>query len=186
MENRKIILILAVILIITSCSFIDPLSEDGWTYLKNNDFAKAHARFLRDFSDFPDSLDIVGGLSYTFFAFDERDSAKYYLDLSREIEPDNNFSIFVSLMYFRDEPESVSKNYRAFVSKYAEFPLYALREAVKSNSLHKLGLTNEIERDSFSYIYNILKRITDISDSLDTESSTDRFIMIEYINDLEE
>ncbi|MGE3062145.1 MAG: hypothetical protein AB7T10_00715 [bacterium] len=169
-----------------ACSILDPLSEDGWTYLKQENFSKAHAKFLQDFSSFPDSLDIVGGLSYTFFAFGERDSAKYYLDLSREIETDNNISLFVSTMYFRDEPESASGRYRTFVSKYSSFPLYAVRDVVKSNTIHKLGLSIEIQRDSFDYAYSILKRITSIDDSLDMNSDEDRFLIIEYINSLEE
>jgi len=179
-------LIFFLLILLSSCSIIDPLSDDGWVYIRNNDFSRAHAKFLNDYKEFPDSLDIVGGLSYTFFVFDQNDSAKYYLDISKKISTENNFAIFVSLLYFRDEPETVSINYRTFVSNYTVFPLYAIRDAVKSNTIHKLGLTNEIKRDSFAYIYSVLREITDISNSLDVSNSSDRFIMIEYINDLEE
>jgi len=186
MENSKTVLTFLLLIALFSCSIIDPLSEDGWVYVKEKDFSKAHAKFLNDYKDFPDSIDITGGLSYTFFVFDQKDSAKHYLDVSNEFDSENNFSIFVSLMYFRDEPESCAREYRKFVSKYSSFPLYAIRDAVKSNSIHKLGLTNEIKRDSFGFVYTVLKRITDISDSLNIESSADQFEMIEYINRLEE
>lgn len=172
--------------LLASCSMLDPLSEDGWTYVKDGDFSKAHAKFKKDFSSFPDSLDIAGGLSYTFLAFGERDSAKCYLDLSRGMESGNNFSILVSVMYFRDEPESVSRDYRIFVSKYSSFPLYAVRDAVKSNTIHKLGLTAEVRLDSFEYAYSVLKKITDISDTLDMSNDEDKYLVIEYINSLEE
>ncbi|MDD3802810.1 MAG: hypothetical protein PHW02_00295 [bacterium] len=186
MENNKTLLIAFVLIAIAACSLVNPLSEDGWVYVKEDNLSKAHAKFLEDFSRFPDSLDIMGGLSYTFLVFNEMDSSKHYLDLTRAKEKDNNFFIFASLLYFRDEPDSASFQYRKFVSKYSSFPLYAVRDAIKSNTLHKLGLTTEILRDSFDYAYGVLKRITEIDDSLNMNLDEDRFLVIEYINSLEE
>lgn len=190
MENSKTILILLLLLLISSCSLFSPKEnlEDGWVYVKEKDYANALKKFRIDYEKYPDSLDIICGMFYIHFLYGKEDSAKKYLEKSFENSKEDDKTLFIGGFYYR-EKDYDSTNY--FYEKYVEknsplYDPYIISTTIKSNSFHKIGLSSEYLTKNYQFVYDVLKSITDIPDSLDVNNEADRIKIFEYINGLEE
>jgi len=189
MENYKTLLIILILLFL-SCSLFqsEEVFNDGWTYVKDKDYATALKKFRIDFKDNPDSLDIVCGLFYVHFVFQINDSTKYYLNKSIDIDPDNNKTLFVGGLYYREKDyDSCNYFYEKFVQKNSPlYDPYIFGTTIKTNSFHKIGLSSQYYKENYQFVYDVLKTITDISDSLDLSLTENKLILFDYIKNLEE
>lgn len=188
MENLKNFLIILICLFLSSCSLFDGINKDGWEYVGEKDYSRALSVFREDYSSFPDSVEIVSGLAYTYFIYEQNDSAFKYLKESETLSAESDYTLFVTILYYRySDYAKASSAYRTFVSKYnPSFNLYVINDVIRTNSMHKMGLSVEYLREDYQYVYDVLKVVSSISDSLDITTDENRFLMIEYINQLEE
>lgn len=193
MENRKNFIIIFLILFLTlfhSCSLFnqDENILDGWIYIKEKDYATALKKFRIDYNKFSDSLDIVVGMFYVHFVYGRNDSAKKYLSESFKISINDDKSLFIGSLYYREKDyDSCNFFYEQYIEKNSPFyDPYIISTVIKSNSFHKIGLSSEYVRKNYQFVYDVLKTITKISDSLDINKDEDRIKIFDYINKLEE
>ncbi|MEO0237753.1 MAG: hypothetical protein ABIN35_05920 [candidate division WOR-3 bacterium] len=196
MENRKnFIIVFSIIFSIVSlwfnsCSLFnkDKNLSDGWVYVKEKDYATALKKFRFDYNKFPDSLDIVVGMFYVHFVYGQNDSAKKYLSESFKNSENDDKSLFIGSLYYREKNyDSCNLYYEQYVGKNSpNYDPYIISTVIKSNSFHKIGLSSEYLTKNYEFVYNVLKTITNISDSLDINKDEDRIKIFDYINKLEE
>lgn len=193
MENRKNFIVVFSILLILffySCSLFNQNENlsDGWVYVKEKDYATALKKFRLDYEKNPDSLDIVVGMFYVHFVYGQNDSAKKYLTESFKISENDDKNLFIGSLYYREKDyDSCNFFYEKYVEKNSPFyDPYLISSVIKSNSFHKIGLSCEYLTKNYQFVYDVLKTITNISDSLDINKDEDRIIIFDYINKLEE
>jgi tetratricopeptide (TPR) repeat protein len=192
MENRKnfiIVFLVVLIFLFYSCTLDQEENlSDGWVYVKEKDFATALKKFRFDYEKFQDSLDIVVGMFYVHFVYGQDDSTKKYLSKSFEISENDDKNLFIGSLYYREKNyDSCNFFYEKYVEKNSPFyNPYLISTVIKSNSFHKIGLSCEFLTKNYQFAYDVLKTITNISDSLDINKDEDRMIIFDYINKLEE
>ncbi|MEO0289008.1 MAG: hypothetical protein ABIN39_00980 [candidate division WOR-3 bacterium] len=193
MENRKnfiVIFSIVFILLFYSCTLFnqDENLSDGWVYIKEKDYATALKKFRLDYDRFQDSLDIVVGMFYVHFLYGQNDSAKKYLTESFKISENDDKNLFTGSLYYREKNyDSCNFYYEQYVGKNSPFyDPYIISTVIKSNSFHKIGLSSEFLTKNYQFVYDVLKTITNISDSLDITKDEDRMKIFDYINKLEE
>lgn len=166
MENNKIALII-IALIVVSCSIIT-LDSDGWQLLKRGEINLAHREFLRDYAYEPDSVRYAAGLGYTYFLMSLYDSSLVYIDICYDLDAQSNFTYFSSLVYYsRFDVQKADTVYRDFVEENGtEIDEFVIDSFITSNEIHKMGLMSIYRNGDYSYVYNVLKNISSIPDSL--------------------
>lgn len=184
MENNKIALML-IVLAIMSCTFLT-VERSGWYYIKHNDVHTAHREFLRDYAYDSGDVGNTAGLAYTFFMLKKPDSSLVYVKQSIALKPDTSITYFVSVNYYHYYgPDSAFAYYSDALEQYGYIKAGQFIDSVVSwPDLHKLGLVSGYETGMYDSVYSILRRISDIDTTLNMSDSSDRIILLDYINRL--
>lgn len=186
MQTNKTALIILALLMMSCTLFMQ--ERDGWHYIYTGDIVSAHKEFLRDYAYAPDSVKHSAGLAYTYFLMDQPDSARVYIDVSSALSSTSGYTLFACLQYARfNDAVMADTVYDDYIDRFGYDRTGFIIDSVISNAyMHKMGLISKYEKGDYDFVYDALKQLTSIPDTLDVQSVQDRAIMLDYIEKLEE
>ncbi len=168
-----------------SCSLFVK-ERDGWHYIYTGDTVAAHKEFLRDYAYEPENAKHSAGLAYTYFLMNMPDSSEVYIDISAANDSESPYTYFAALQYARfNDAVMADTVYDNFIIDFGyEKTGFVIDSIITESYMHKLGLISKFEKPDYGFVYEALKAMTSISDTLDTLKVEHRAIMLDYIEKL--